>query len=133
MLTRETGYAEIVFVAADLACAGNASDIQGHIVLELLRQLALDEDVADGNTPARLQQPEHFVECELFLRLRDEVHHAVADDAVGRIVRQSDSRNGRLYEGHIAGIRLLLVALSSLEHALATALARAQCHLDALI
>lgn len=88
LLTIKSSSAKIASIVFDLARSRDAADIQRQIILQRGGEIFLQEDVADGHSAARSEQSRNLVERQLFLCLGHEVDHAVADDAVCRVVAQ---------------------------------------------
>lgn len=116
--TIKPGCSEVRFILAHLTRTSHAANIQGDVLPQLIGKLLTREDVADGQSTAGLEQPEHFGENGLLVRIWNEVDDAVADDAVGGVVGKWDGCDGALDEFDIGCVDLGFVCVGFGNHVL---------------
>ncbi len=82
----KAGVNQSLLVFFDGDRAGHAADVGQDLLADFGRDWLFERDVADGQSPARLEHSGHFPKDGVFVR--GQVDHAIADDAVDRISRE---------------------------------------------
>lgn len=86
--TFESSLPKILLILPNLTSTRNASNIQRHILRDMIRERLSRQDITDRHSSAGLQQSSDLLENGRFVSSRDEVNDAVTDDAVDARVRQ---------------------------------------------